>query len=315
MNVDAIVNAANTELMMGSGVCGAIFRAAGIREMQSACQAQAPIKTGTAAITPGFHLPAPYVIHAAGPIYYKEQKEVCKYLLYAAYTSSLQLAHSHRCASIAFPLISSGIYGYPKEEALQVATEAITDFLIRHDMDIYLAIYDKNFFAVNQDLLDDIADYIELCCAPKKFCLRALPDEGICEGVCFDTCQEKELDSALEQMDEPFSHALLKLIDAKGKTDVEVYKKANIDRKLFSKIRTGNGYIPKKPTILALAVALELTLEETDDLLERAGYALSHANKLDIIVEYFIIHGKYNIFDINKVLFHYGQPQLGSHFK
>lgn len=322
MKVDAIVNAANTDLQMGGGVCGAIFRAAGPKELQKACDAVSPIKTGGAAITPGFHLAAKYVIHAAGPVYDHWNKVQSKAYLRSAYIEALKLAEKNKCESIAFPLISSGIYGYPKAEALQVATEAITDYLADHEMDVYLAVFDKASFSVSEALLGEVASYIDqhyvdthqyqrrelLCVEQQAFNECVEPgDYAVGAGI-----PQPDLLSLMDHLDEPFSDTLLKLIDSKGKTDVEVYKKANLDRKLFSKIRTGKGYTPKKPTILALAVALELSLEETDGLLERAGYALSHASKFDVIVEYFIVHKQYDIYEINEVLFEYDQPLLGA---
>jgi Predicted phosphatase homologous to the C-terminal domain of histone macroH2A1 len=151
MNVDAIVNAANTELRMGGGVCGAIFRAAGANEMQAACDRLAPIRTGEAVITPGFALPAKHVIHAAGPIYDRQQAAECERLLRSAYLQSLRLAALHKCAGIAFPLISSGIYGYPKAEALQVAVSAIRDFLADHDLDVYLVVFDEEAIRISEE--------------------------------------------------------------------------------------------------------------------------------------------------------------------
>ena len=323
MQVDAIVNAANTDLAMGGGVCGAIFKAAGAARLQAACSQLAPIKTGEAVITPGFDLPAKFVIHAAGPVYCHWSAGESEQLLRSAYTESLRLAHRHHCESIAFPLISSGIYGYPKDEALQVAAAAIKDFLADYDMDVYLVIFDRVAFAVSEELLGAVESYIdenyaaahtarrrELLEAEYRAmndAMKAPPFAGAAP-----TAASKGLDDLIDELDEPFNTALLRLIDTKGKTDAEVYKRANIDRKLFSKIRTGKGYMPGKRTILALAIALELTLPETDDLLERAGYALSHSQKFDVIVEYFIVSGKYHIFEINEVLFKYDQPLLGA---
>lgn len=327
MNVDAIVNAANTDLQTGGGVCGAIFRAAGERELQAACDKLAPIKTGEAAITPGFALTAKYVIHAAGPVYSFWNKRQCRELLRSAYIESLKLAAENGCESIAFPLISSGIYGYPKDEALEVARSAIEEYLRHHDMEVYLAVFDKSSFLISEALLGDVESYIDQHYVDTHRVIRrqlldveedALRQVGsnlsaLAPSMAAPMAMPVQvLDDLMENLDEPFSETLLKLIDKKGKTDVEVYKRANMDRKLFSKIRTGKGYTPKKPTILALAIALELTLPETDDLLERAGYALSHASKFDVIVEYFIVNGKYDIFEINEVLFAYDQPLLGA---
>lgn len=320
MQVDAIVNAANTDLSMGGGVCGAIFNAAGQTKLKEACDKVSPIKTGGAAITPGFKLPAKYIIHAAGPIYHQWNADENEKLLRSAYMESLKLAVENGCGSIAFPLISSGIYGYPKEEALQVAVSAIKDFLSEHDMDVYLAIFDRASFAVSEKLLGAVESYIDENYVESHFISRREVQRADYAEIIMTPSLDEEnfmsvskgLDDLIDDLDEPFNTTLLKLIDAKGKTDSEVYKRANIDRKLFSKIRTGKGYMPSKRTILALAVSLELNLEETGDLLERAGYALSHSQKFDVIVEFFIVNGKYDIFEINEVLFKYDQPLLGA---
>jgi O-acetyl-ADP-ribose deacetylase (regulator of RNase III) len=332
LNVDAIVNAANTELQMGGGVCGAIFKAAGAAQLQAACDKLAPIQTGEAVITPGFDLLAKYVIHAAGPVYRRGHKEQNEQYLRAAYTNSLKRAVENKCNSIAFPLISSGTYGYPKDEALQVATSAIQSFLAEHDIDVTLAMFDKSAFTPSRELLGAVerymaAHYVETHRIRRQQLLdmdrKALHEDEV--DACarkYEALLFKEIsapaasvpspfDDLVGHLDEPFSLTLLRLIDAKGKTDVETYKRANLDRKLFSKIRSHKDYMPSKRTAIALAVALELSLTETDDLLKRAGYALSHAVKFDVIVEYFITSGKYNVFEINEVLFAYDQPLLG----
>ena len=323
MKVDAIVNAANTALQMGGGVCGDIFKASGESELQIACDKLAPIKSGDAVITPGFGLPAKYVVHTAGPVYRggkngeEEQLRLC-------YINSLKRAIENKCESIAFPLISSGIYGYPKDQVLRVATKAIQDFLIENELDVYLVVFDKAAFSLSEKLIGEVESYIdEYYVAEHKLTRRKLLDielEAMQESdlISYNASLPmkspkigKSIEDLVGSLDEPFSETLLRLIDGKGKTDVEIYKRANLDRKLFSKIRTGKGYTPSKRTAIALAVALELSLDETDDLLERAGYALSHSQKFDVIVEYFIVSGKYDIFEINEVLFKYDQPLLG----
>ncbi len=320
MQVEAIVNAANTGLQMGGGVCGAIFRAAGAAELQAACDELAPIETGEAVITPGFKLPARQVIHTAGPVYRGgEQGEEA--LLRACYRNSLQRAVESGCKSIAFPLISSGIYGYPKEEALRVATAAIKDFLGSHDLDVFLVLFDKASLVIGEGLLGAVESYIDdhymdESREGRREGQRPVEEiDGLSPPLSLDykesAVPSTGLDHLVGKLDEPFSQTLLRLIDSKGKTDVEVYKRANLDRKLFSKIRRGGDYMPSKRTAVALALALELTLRETDDLLKRAGYALSHSRKFDVIVEYFIVNGRYDILEINQVLFKYDQPLLG----
>ncbi|MDR3216683.1 MAG: macro domain-containing protein [Clostridiaceae bacterium] len=315
MKVDAIVNAANTDLAQGGGVCGAIFSAAGAREVQTACDKLAPIKTGEAVITPGFALPAKYVIHAAGPVY-RDGKHGEEQLLRDAYTNSLRLATDNKCESVAFPLISSGIYGYPKAEALAVATAAIRDFIADHDIGVSLVVFDKAAFTVSEKLLGEVESYIDEHYVEEHRITRRelLNVEREALASMFAPSiggTPQGLDDIVENLDEPFSATLLRLIDKSGKSDADIYKRANIDRRLFSKIRSNAHYAPSKPTVLAFAVALRLTLGQTEDLLERAGFALSHSRKFDVIVEYFIVSGKYDIFEINNVLFEYDQTILG----
>ena len=319
MEADAIVNAANNRLKMGGGVCGAIFRAAGPEELQAECDSIGKCDTGEAVITKGYNLPAKYIIHTVGPVWEGGHKGEEK-LLRNCYLNSLKLAQDNNIESIAFPLISSGIFGYPKDQAFRVAVTAIQDFLLENEMMVYLIVFDKEAVELGEKLFLSIEKYIddhyveerhedrtERFVKEQQLAAKYLSEEILApaEKISLD------LKDAVEQLDETFSEMLLRLIDEKGKTDVETYKKANIDRKLFSKIRLDKFYRPRKSTALALAISLELSLEETKELLRKAGYALSHSNKFDIIVEYFIKEGIYDIYEINEALFAFDQNLLG----
>ena len=322
MTVDAIVNAANESLLGGGGVDGAIHYAAG-PELLAECKTLGGCKTGKAKITGGYNLPAKYVIHTVGPIY-EDGKHGEKALLESCYRESLTLAKAHNCETVAFPLISSGVYGYPKDQALKVAIDVISDFLLENEMKVYIVIFDKAAYQIGEKLFSDIAEYIDDNYVDEHTDYRresmrmnmpmqasvGMFEADLCE--CKTIMPEDDLDSKLKQIDESFSQMLLRKIDEKGMTDAECYKKANIDRKLFSKIRGDVHYKPSKPTAIAFAISLELSLDETEDMLKKAGFALSHSNKFDIIIEYFISKGNYNIFEINEALFAFDQSLLGA---
>ena len=329
MKVDAIVNAANKSLLGGGGVDGAIHRAVGAG-LLAECRTLGGCKTGKAKITGGYNLPAKYVIHTVGPIY-EDGKHGEKVLLESCYRESLALAKEKNCETVAFPLVSSGVYGYPKDKALKVAIDIISDFILENEMTVYIVIFDKASYKISEKLFADIAEYIDdnyvdehTDYSRERIRMNALPPMAprtrrkksdidsfeMCD--CKAMLPEDGLDAMLKQIDESFSQMLLRKIDEKGMTDAECYKKANIDRKLFSKIRSDIHYKPSKPTALAFAISLELSLAETEDMLRKAGFALSHSNKFDIIIEYFISKGNYNIFEINEALFVFDQSLLGA---
>ena len=319
MRVDAIVNAANESLLGGGGVDGAIHRAAG-PDLLKECRTLGGCKTGQAKLTRGYRLPARYVIHTVGPIW-RGGTHGERELLVSAYRTSLKLARASQCESVAFPLISAGAYGYPKDQALKVAVDTIGEFLLANDMNVYLVIFDRTSYTIGGKLFADIASYIddryvEEHTEPWEEQRRrsmAWADQAEEELRAPSPCgaMPGSLDEALGRLDESFSQMLLRKIDEAGITDAQCYKKANIDRKLFSKIRSDIHYKPSKPTAMAFTVALELPLEEAREMLEKAGFAFSHASKFDIIVEYFIARQNYNIFEINEALFAFDQSLLG----
>ena len=324
MPVDAIVNAAKESLLGGGGVDGCIHRAAG-PELLAECRTLGGCKTGDAKITKAYRLPCRYVIHTVGPVWNSGSHGEREQLV-SCYQTSLALAKEYQCETVAFPLISSGIFGYPKDQALRVAVDTIGEFLLHNDMTVYLVIFDRRAYQISGKLFADIAEYIddhyvdahtdtrrERMRRMNVFESRA---EVVCESAMPTPMMAPKavggLDDLLAHLDAGFSETLLKLIDRSGKKDAEVYKKANVDRKLFSKIRNNPDYKPSKSTAIAFAIALELNLDETRDLIARAGYALSASSKFDVIIEYFIGQKKYDIFEINEALFAFDQSLLGA---
>ena len=329
MTVDAIVNTANPKPVIGPGTDSAIHAKAGPGLLE-ARQKIGPIAAGHAAITAAFSLDAKYVIHTVGPVWrggiFGEFQ-----LLRSCYDNALQLALEHGCRSIAFPLISTGNYGFPKDKALQIAISAFSTFLLEHEMQIYLVVFDRTSFKLSEKLFQSVASYIDehyvdthratYGAATASRREHARRDWEFEERMAAAECapcysmpapsKAMSLEDMLKQADAGFTETLLKLIDESGKKDSEIYKKALLSKQHFSKIRNNPNYKPTKPTAIALALALELDLAQTKDLLGRAGYALTNSSKFDLIIQYHIENKKYNVVEINTVLYEFDQSLLG----
>lgn len=372
MHVDAIVNATNASLSIGGGVDGAIHQGAG-PELDAACRKLGSCATGDAKVTSGFGLPCRIIIHTVGPIWQGGSKGE-EAQLASCYRRSLEIAEKENCESIAFPLISAGAYGYPREEALQVAVNTIRSFLQSSEIVVYLVVYDRASFDIGRERFANIRAWIDDNAIPSDYELMEAkrrgsnrresasldwnamteamsapsapsyfpdaaphhseigkrenrPKPAAKKSSLFDRIKKRSeqksadaiekdrhdsLEDYLKQTDEGFRDMLLRKIDEEGMTDAECYKRANIDRKLFNKIKNQLDYRPGKNTVLAFAVALQLPMPEVREMLTKAGYSLTHSSKADLIVEYFLIHGHYDIYEINEALFAFDQRLLGS---
>ena len=327
MKVDAIVNTANPQPVVGAGVDAMLHAAAGPALLDARRQI-GRIDVGCAAITPAFDLQAKYVIHTVGPVW-RNGDHGEDMLLRSCYDSALALALQEGCRSVAFPLISTGNYGFPKDKALQIAISAFSTFLLEHEMQIYLVVFDRMSFKLSEKLFQGVASYIDehyvqafakaMPEAPKHRGLRIWREARRSDGVALEDaampapCGSRtiSLEEMLRQEDAGFTQTLLSLIDKSGQKDSQIYKKANISKQHFSKIRNNPNYKPTKPTAISLALALELSLEETKDLIGRAGYALTNSSKFDLIIRYFIEQGNYNVVQINMALYEFDQQLLG----
>lgn len=327
MKVDAIVNTTNEEMVGYSGVDFAVHEGAGT-ELDKECAKIAPLGLGTAKITKGYNLDAKYVIHTSGPVW-RGGLVGESIILKSCYLESLKLAVENGCTSVAFPLISSGVYGYPKDQVLKFAVHVITEFLFEHELMVYLCVFDRTSYEFSQKLFTEIREFIDDEYVDSDFDGNIDKIHTIKNSCVIEDCMEEPKMSApmpsaygsakneslheyMKSMDKSFAYKLFDLIDERGMTDVECYKKANVDKKTFSKIRCNpDTYRPSKQTAVAFAIALKLNLDETQELLASAGLTLSRSFTFDKIIRYFIQKEIYDIFEINEALFEFDQVLLG----
>ena len=341
MRVDAIVNTTNEEMVGYSGVDLAIHTIAG-PELDAECAELAPLGLGEAKISKGYGLSCKYIIHTSGPVW-RGGLNGESAILKSCYIESLKLAVKNNCKTVAFPLISSGVYCFPKDQVLKFAIQTITEFLFEHELTVYLCVFDKESYSFSQKLFSDIQEFInddyvdehddifydsfedkyddkddtEDYDDDKAFIKSSAPttiyiDACISSKNAWSFDEDETLKDYLQQMDQSFQEMLFDFIDEKGMTDVECYKKANVDKRTFSKIKSNKDYRPSKQTVIAFAISLQLDLEQTQDLLATVGFTLSRSSIFDKIIMYFILNGNYNIFEINEALFEFDQSLLGS---
>lgn len=339
MKVDAIVNPSNRHLYPGGGADLSIHEAAG-EELLKACEALGGCEVGKAKITPAFNLPCKYVIHTAGPNWHRLENP--GEMLVSCYKECLVLAKENNCYSVAFPLIASGAYGFPKEQVLKIATRVISDFLFDNEMLVYIVVFDKTAFSISEKIFCDVKSYIDdnyvetyaereivngeydeyysqslsksaLSERRKKVKAERKAKAPVFEDVCdCAMAPQQSLDDMIKNMDKGFADTLFYYIDKKGMSDVECYKRSNVDKKTFSKIKCNKDYKPSKKTAVSFAIGLCLSLEETNHLLSTVGFCLSNSDIFDVIIQYFVSTGNYeSIFDVNEVLYQFDQVTLG----
>lgn len=309
---DVIVNTANPDPIIGRGTDAAIYSAAGYERLLKERMKIGKIGVGEVSVTEAFDLPAKYIIHTVGPVWQGGDHGEYE-ALSSCYRKSLLLAKQLGCESIAFPLISSGNYHFPKDKALETALREIRSFLDENDMSVTLVVFDKRTYELSAELMDGIRTFIDEKYVEFHPKLSASVSEMQTQSIPMPEAKKKQrkLHDLKRKVGENYQECLFRLIDERGLTDAEVYKRANIDRRLFSKIRSNPEYHPKKQTAIALAMALELNMDETIDLIGRAGIALSDASLFDLIIQYCIENRIYDLFTVNSILFDNDQILLG----
>nr|WP_317361477.1 macro domain-containing protein [uncultured Blautia sp.] len=314
MQVDAIVNTTNPKTKYSFGTDSAVYKAAGIKELLEERKKIGYMNEGEVALTSGFKLPAKYIIYAVSPRYIDgdsgEEKK-----LRSCYQKSLALAEKYECKSIAFPLIATGSFGYPKEEGMRIALDEINTFLMQHDMLVYLVVFDRAATKLGQNLYPDLESYIDHNYVQERheeeygnqYFEPGRSNETRCNTACF-MAPMAALEERMEHMSDTFQEYLMYLIRTKQLTNAEVYKRAIVTKQLFSKIKLNPQYHPDKATAMRLCTGAKLNLDETKDLLARAGYALSPCDKRDIIFSFFIEHEVFDMIEIDIALEEYGLP-------
>ncbi len=330
MRVDAIVNTTNSQMIGYSGLDLAVHKKGGA-ELDEACKLIAPIGVGEAKITAGYGLPSKFIIHTAGPVWQGGERGE-RDLLSACYINSMKLAIENGCESIAFPLISSGVYGFPRDIVLRLAMQTVTDFLFDNELDVYICVFDSASYELSRKLSSEIQKFIddeyvssfetEICSQSVADPSRLSSNMALCkriprweEELSENKTKEVSLDKYVFGLDKSFQEKLFHLIDKKGMTDVECYKRANVDKRTFSKIKSNRSYQPSKNTAVAFAISLQLNMEETLDLLETVGYTLSKSRLFDVIIRFFIENKRYDVIEINETLFEYDLSLLGNSAK
>ncbi|MBQ5756692.1 MAG: macro domain-containing protein [Erysipelotrichaceae bacterium] len=332
IRADAIVDPTDCFLSGSGGTDLQIHTAAG-EKLNEECLNHGFLETGEVFVTPSYDCKnCDYIIHTCGPVFDGENEE-CDEQLRSCYRNSLNAAAERGLESVAFPLISSGSFAYPKGKALRIATDTITSFLLDHEMQVYLLVYDKEAFDTASKLFVDIRNYLQEQLEPRydSISYNNAPAQHYATGHrgkpklagAFEKIRENMIESLMTgapvhekeepsfEPDESFSQCLIRLIDEKGMKDPDVYKRANIDRKLFNHIKNDVNYHPKKETAVALAIGMRLNLREANDLLEKAGFVLSRSSRFDLVIRYCLEHNIYNIFKINEYLFAEDQKTLG----
>ena len=341
MNTEAIVNTANAHAAVGPGCDSAIYKAAGYDELLAYRKEKIGyMPEGEVFITPGFNLQAKYIIHAVSPHYQDgDQKEEEK--LRSCYSKSLLLAKEKGIKSIAFPLISTGGFGYPKEEGIRIAVDEINAFLLSNDMDIFLVVFDTQSTLLGEKIYPGYKDHLKIIGELEERLRRnfvrkermmkadmeapetteAPAQDYVCDCV-YDLWNDEEaeeefnkkLNERLAHRSDTFSEYLMYLIESKGMKNSDVYNRACVDRRYFSKIKNNKDFHPEKIKALCLCVGARLNLDETKDLLARAGYALSNSDFTDIIFSFFIEHKYYDVMEIDIQLEEHGLPCIFSEF-